>query len=42
MGAETEAKRSTKGGGDSQILLPAAHLKAQWKKKVKEELHSFS
>jgi hypothetical protein len=30
-----------KEGRDSQLLLPAADLKIQWKKKGQEELHSF-
>jgi hypothetical protein len=30
----------TEGRG-SQLLLPVADLKIQWKKKGKEELHSF-
>jgi hypothetical protein len=35
-----QSKQSRKGG-DSQLLLPVADLKIQWKKKGKEELHSF-
>jgi hypothetical protein len=40
-GADSEAKQSTIEGTDSHLLLPDADLKAQWKKKGKEELHSF-
>jgi hypothetical protein len=36
-----EAKQAIKEGRDSQLLLPVADLKTQWKKKGKEELHSF-
>jgi hypothetical protein len=36
-----ESKQSKKVERDSQLLLPAADLKTQWKKKGKEELHSF-
>jgi hypothetical protein len=39
--ADSEAKLSIKQGRDSQLLLPGADLKAKWKKKGKEELHSF-
>jgi hypothetical protein len=39
--ANSEAKQSIKEGRDSQLLLPMAYLKAQWKKKGKEELHTF-
>jgi hypothetical protein len=39
--ADMETKYSIKEGRDSQLLLPVADLKAQWKKKGKEELHSF-
>jgi ribonuclease HI len=39
--ADPEAKQSIKEGRDSQLLLPVAELKAQWKKKDKAELHSF-
>jgi hypothetical protein len=30
-----------KEGRDSQLLLPVADLTAQWKKKGKDEFHSF-
>jgi hypothetical protein len=33
--ADSEAKQSIRGGRDSQLLLPAADLKAQWKKKAR-------
>jgi hypothetical protein len=36
-----QSKQSIKEGRDSQLLLPVADLKVQWKKKGKEELHSF-
>jgi hypothetical protein len=36
-----EAKQAIKEGRDSQLLLPVADLKTQWKKIGKEELHSF-
>jgi ribonuclease HI len=39
--AYSEAKQSIKECRDSQILLPLADLKGQWKKKGREELHSF-
>jgi hypothetical protein len=39
--ANSEVKQSIKGGRDSQLLLPVADLKTHWKKKGKEELHSF-
>jgi ribonuclease HI len=39
--ADSEAKQSIKEGIYSQLLLPVADLKTQWKKKVKQELHSF-
>jgi hypothetical protein len=35
------AKQSIKKGRDSDLLLPVADLKAQWKEKGKEEFHSF-
>jgi hypothetical protein len=38
---DSEVKQSIKESRDSQLLLPVAELKAQWKKKSKEELHSF-
>jgi hypothetical protein len=41
MRADSEAKKSIKEGRDSQLLLPVRDLKAQRKKKGKEELHSF-
>jgi hypothetical protein len=34
--ADSEAKKSIKEGKDSQLLLPVADLKAQWKKKGKK------
>jgi hypothetical protein len=40
-GADSEEKQSTKEGRDSQLLLPVEDLKAQLKKKGKEEFHSF-
>jgi hypothetical protein len=39
--AHSEAKHSIKDGRDSQLSLPVVYLKAQWKNKSKEELHSF-
>jgi hypothetical protein len=39
--ADLEAKQVTKEGRDSQLLLPVADLKTQWKKKGKEKLHNF-
>jgi hypothetical protein len=39
--ADLVAKQAFKEGEDSQLLLPVAELKAQWKKRGKEELHSF-
>jgi hypothetical protein len=39
--ADLEAKQSIREGRDSQLILSVADLKAQWKKKGKEELHSF-
>jgi ribonuclease HI len=39
--ADSDVKQSIKEGRDSQLLLPVADLKAKWKKKGKEELHSF-
>jgi hypothetical protein len=36
-----EAKQSVKEVRDSQLLLPVADIKAQWKKKGKEELHNL-
>jgi hypothetical protein len=39
--ADLEAKQSIKEGRDSQLLLPVADIKVQWKKKGKEELHTF-
>jgi hypothetical protein len=40
--ADSEEKQAIKKTGrDSQLLLPVADLKPQWKKKGKEELHSF-
>jgi ribonuclease HI len=39
--ADSEAKQSIKEGRDSQLLLPVADHKVQWKKKGIEELHSF-
>jgi hypothetical protein len=41
MRADSEAKQSVKEGRDSQLLLQVADLKAQWKKKGKDELHNF-
>jgi hypothetical protein len=35
MRADLEAKQSIKKGRDSQLLLPVADLKAQWKRKAK-------
>jgi hypothetical protein len=40
--ADTEAKQAIKEGRDSQLLLPVADLKTQWKNKGKEELQFFS
>jgi hypothetical protein len=40
--ADLEAKQSIIEGRDSQLLLPVADLKVQWKKKGKEKLHSLS
>jgi hypothetical protein len=37
---DSEAKQAMKEGRHSQLLLPVADLKTQWKKKGKEELHS--
>jgi hypothetical protein len=34
MTADSAAKQSTKEGRDSQLLLPVADLKAQWKKRI--------
>jgi hypothetical protein len=34
---DSEAKQSIREGRDSQKLLPVADLKAQWKKKGKEQ-----
>jgi hypothetical protein len=39
--ADLEAKQSIKEGRDSQLLLLVTDLKAQWKKKGREEFHSF-
>jgi hypothetical protein len=39
---DSEAKQSIKEGIVSELLLPVADLKAQWKKKGRKELHSFS
>jgi hypothetical protein len=39
--ADSEAKQAIKEGLDSQLLLPVADLKTQWRKKGKEELHTF-
>jgi hypothetical protein len=39
--ADSEAKQAIKEGRDSQLLLPVVDFKPQWKKKIKEELHSF-
>jgi hypothetical protein len=39
--ADSEAMQSIRDGRDSQLLLPVADLKAQWKKKGKGVLHSF-
>jgi hypothetical protein len=39
--ADSEAKQAIQGGRDSQLLLSVADLKTLWKKKGKEELHSF-
>jgi hypothetical protein len=41
--ADSYAKESIKEGRDSQLLrvLTVADLRAQWKKKGKEDLHSF-
>jgi ribonuclease HI len=39
--ADSEAKQAINEGRESQLLLPVADLKAQWKKKGKEELHGF-
>jgi hypothetical protein len=39
--ADLEGEQSIKEGRDSQLLLPVADLKDQWKKKGKEELHNF-
>jgi hypothetical protein len=36
-----EAKQSIKEGRESQLLLLVTDLKTQWKKKRREELHSF-
>jgi hypothetical protein len=41
MRADSEAKQSIEEGRDIQIILPVEDLKAHWKKKGKEELHSF-
>jgi hypothetical protein len=38
--ADSDTKKSIKEGRESQPLLPVADLKAQWKNKDKEELHS--
>jgi hypothetical protein len=38
---KTEAEQSIKEGRNIQLLLLVADLKAQWKKKGKEELHSY-
>jgi hypothetical protein len=39
--ADSEAKQAIKEGRESQLLLPVADLRTNWKKKVKEELHSL-
>jgi hypothetical protein len=41
MRTDLETKQSIKEDRQSQLLLPVADLKAQWKMKGKEELHSF-
>ncbi|PNF30200.1 hypothetical protein B7P43_G08428 [Cryptotermes secundus] len=38
---DSQAKLAIKEGRDSQLLLPVADLKTEWKMKGKEELHSF-
>jgi hypothetical protein len=39
--ADSEANKPIKEGRDSQLLLQRVNLKAQWKKKGKDEFHSF-
>jgi hypothetical protein len=39
--ADSEAKQAIKESRDRQLLLPVADIKTRWKKKGKEELHSF-
>jgi hypothetical protein len=39
--ADSEAKQAIKEGADSQLLLPVADLKTQWKKKGTKAVHNF-